>query len=121
MSEQPKKTTAFIRWKDTNVGMDVFCECGYASHIDGTYAYYFRCIRCARVYELSSDIEMKPVPAGVAEETISEGINLKIDDERIYIETVKGDDGTETTSVRLLDVAPPDDDVALGAPSSYLA
>jgi len=46
-----------IQWKGTEVCMDVYCECGEHSHVDGWFAYHVKCPKCGAVYSCSGTIE----------------------------------------------------------------
>lgn len=48
----------WIQWKGTDVCMDIHCECGGLSHIDGDYVYYVECPYCGRVYLCNGHIEL---------------------------------------------------------------
>lgn len=48
----------WIQWKGTNVCLDATCVCGASGHIDGSFAYYFRCIECGRRYALGPTIKL---------------------------------------------------------------
>ena len=54
-----KEPRGWIQWKGTSVCMDVHCECGELSHVDGDFCYNVRCAHCGRVYECSGDIKLK--------------------------------------------------------------
>ena len=42
----------WIQWKGTDVCMDIYCKCGYHSHIDAEFAYHVECPICHTVYAL---------------------------------------------------------------------
>ena len=52
------KPHASIQWKGTDVCMDVRCLCGYHSHVDATFAYYFRCKHCGRTFLVGRYVEL---------------------------------------------------------------
>jgi len=52
------KPHGWIQWKGTNVCMDIHCKCGESSHIDASFAYFFKCNHCNTVYMLNGHIEM---------------------------------------------------------------
>jgi hypothetical protein len=52
------KPHGWIQWKGTNVCMDVYCKCGAHSHIDASFAYYFKCSDCGAVYMCNGHIEL---------------------------------------------------------------
>jgi hypothetical protein len=54
-------SNGFIQWKNTNVCMDFYCECGFQGHIDDDFVYYIECPDCHTVYEVGSRVEMVPV------------------------------------------------------------
>jgi hypothetical protein len=49
---------AWIQWKGTDVCMDVYCECGSHSHIDGDFAYFIKCNNCGAIYSCNGHIEI---------------------------------------------------------------
>ena len=49
---------AWVQWKGTDVCADLRCECGYASHIDGWFAYHVKCPSCGQVYEMDGHINL---------------------------------------------------------------
>lgn len=48
----------WIQWKGTNVCMDVHCECGELTHVDGDFAYHVKCSNCGAVYFCNGHIEL---------------------------------------------------------------
>jgi|SRR4029077_20723299 hypothetical protein len=53
----------WIRWKGTNVCMDVYCLCGHHGHVDTYFFYRYECPKCHRKYavgEIVKLIEMTP-------------------------------------------------------------
>jgi hypothetical protein len=54
---KPKAVGGWIQWKGTDVCMDVHCECGEISHIDGMFCYAVKCPACGAVYALVADID----------------------------------------------------------------
>jgi hypothetical protein len=48
----------FIQWKGTDVCMDVYCKCGYHSHIDQDFCYRLECPKCHTVYVANPYIEL---------------------------------------------------------------
>lgn len=48
----------FLQWKGTDVCMDVECECGWNGHVDGYFAYAWRCGGCGAVWRMPEH----PVP-----------------------------------------------------------
>jgi len=59
-----RKATNFIQWKGTDLCMDLYCKCGEHSHHDGMFLYTVSCLKCKRVYELSTSIKMKEIKEG---------------------------------------------------------
>ena len=51
------KPHGWVQWKGTSVCMDVYCKCGYHSHIDAYFAYYVKCPKCETVYMCNGHIE----------------------------------------------------------------
>jgi len=52
------KPHGWIQWKGTNVCMDVYCKCGYHSHIDADFAYNVKCPNCGTIYMCNGHIEI---------------------------------------------------------------
>ena len=52
------KPHGWIQWKGTDVCMDIYCHCGYHSHIDAEFAYHVKCPKCGRVYFCNGHIEL---------------------------------------------------------------
>ena len=46
----------FIQWKGTDACIDVGCTCGWSGHIDGLFAYAYRCPACSAVWELGTQV-----------------------------------------------------------------
>jgi len=51
----------WIQWKGTDVCMDIHCECGKISHIDGDFVYYVKCPYCGTIYHCNGHIELIPI------------------------------------------------------------
>lgn len=47
----------WVQWKGTDVCMDVYCKCGYHSHIDAEFAYNVKCPKCGTVYSVNGHVE----------------------------------------------------------------
>jgi hypothetical protein len=52
------KPHGWVQWKGTDVCMDVYCKCGYHSHIDAEFAYHVKCPSCGTVNMCNGHIEM---------------------------------------------------------------
>lgn len=50
------KPRARIQWKGTDVCMDVLCSCGEDGHIDGMFAYNYKCLACGRGWILGFNV-----------------------------------------------------------------
>lgn len=50
--------SGWIQWKGTNVCMDIYCKCGYHSHIDADFAYHVQCPKCGTIYMCNGHIEL---------------------------------------------------------------
>ena len=37
--------------------MDAYCSCGWQSHVDAEFAYFFKCPKCGKVYEINGHVE----------------------------------------------------------------
>lgn len=76
MSGEPGST--FIRWKGTDVCMDVICLCGNGHHIDGYFAYAFECPDCGKTMVLGSQVSVREDTTG---EHIGKALKRDPDDE----------------------------------------
>ena len=57
------KPHARLQWKGTfEVCVDIFCDCGEASHYDGDSFYCVKCPYCGKVYYCSPYIELVELP-----------------------------------------------------------
>ena len=60
-----KDPWVFLQWKGTDACLDFHCLCGNENessgvgHFDGYGAYYLKCMRCLRVYELPTDLKLE--------------------------------------------------------------
>lgn len=62
------KPHGWIQWKGTDVCMDIHCDCGQMSHVDGDFCYYVKCPHCDKVWECDGHIQLKkPVQARLKE------------------------------------------------------
>lgn len=52
------KSHGWIQFKGTNLCMDLRCDCGQLSHIDGDFLYFMKCGYCGKTYELNGRIEL---------------------------------------------------------------
>lgn len=48
----------FVQYKGTSICMDLNCECGHLSHVDGDFVYMVQCPRCRRTYLLPCFIKL---------------------------------------------------------------
>jgi len=55
---QIDRPVGIIQWKGTDVCLDIHCNCGYHSHIDDDFVYYFECSNCSRLYALGNYIKL---------------------------------------------------------------
>lgn len=55
------RPTNNVQWKGTDLCMDLYCDCGAASHVDGYFARYVQCPCCEAIYELPHNVPMKKV------------------------------------------------------------
>jgi hypothetical protein len=51
----------FIQWKGTDVCMDINCQCGTLSHVDGEFGYYAKCYKCGQVYQVGYYVKLYPI------------------------------------------------------------
>lgn len=63
------KSKASLQWKGTDACIDIWCECGYASHLDTDFLHHFQCANCQRCYVMSPNIRMLPITSEEAEST----------------------------------------------------
>jgi len=54
--------SGWIQWKGTNICIDIHCKCGYHSHFDGSFMYYFKCPNCQILYAPQQTIAMHELP-----------------------------------------------------------
>lgn len=66
-TEQAKAPYGSLQWKGTDACMDIHCVCGAHSHIDGEFAYYFKCYACGRRFALGSIVSLIPLTDEQAE------------------------------------------------------
>lgn len=55
---EPGQPHGWIQWKGTDVCMDLHCECGDLSHVDGSFCYHVKCPNCGAVYFCNGHIEL---------------------------------------------------------------
>jgi len=57
---QPQKNDAYgwIRWKGTDICMDVYCKCGYHGHVDADFFYHYECPSCHKKYAVGSNVKL---------------------------------------------------------------
>ena len=48
----------WLQWKGTDMCMDLHCECGTQSHVDGEFGYTVRCPACNTIYSCNGHIEL---------------------------------------------------------------
>lgn len=53
----------WIQWKGTQVCIDLHCTCGYLSHFDGDFFYYFECPECHRKFAVGQNVRLHPLDA----------------------------------------------------------
>ena len=51
----------FMQWKGTDACLDLNCDCGTSSHVDGLFAYYVRCPGCLSIYEMPHDLTARKI------------------------------------------------------------
>ena len=39
-----------LQWKGTDACLDLRCECGELTHLDGEMGYVIKCVKCGRVF-----------------------------------------------------------------------
>ncbi len=49
----------FIQWKNTRLCMDLYCSCGYHSHIDDEFVHGVRCPECRAVWQMGTQVILK--------------------------------------------------------------
>jgi len=58
------KPHGWVQWKGTNVCMDVYCKCGYHSHIDSDFVYNIQCPNCGTIYMVNGHVEFIEIEEG---------------------------------------------------------
>jgi len=48
----------WIQWKGTEVCMDIHCDCGELTHVDGDFAYVIICGACGKKYFVNGHVEL---------------------------------------------------------------
>ena len=48
--ECQSEPSACLQWKGTDVCMDVYCDCGTHSHVDGDFCQFVICPACSRTF-----------------------------------------------------------------------
>ena len=66
------KAETFIQWKNTDVCMDFWCDCGHQMHIDGYFAYVVLCNNCKSMWEMPNDINVKKIPTDFSRNYVTE-------------------------------------------------
>ena len=61
--EEPAMPYAFVQWKNTDACLDIHCECGESTHIDGFFIHSVRCAACGRLYALPMYATLHPITA----------------------------------------------------------
>lgn len=57
------RPSSYAQWKGTALCADIYCRCGYHSHIDAGFVYFVRCPKCRRVFMLSPHVRLIEVEA----------------------------------------------------------
>jgi hypothetical protein len=52
---------SFIQWKGTDICMDITCDCGHQSHIDGWFFYDFKCNGCNKVFKVGTSVQFTEI------------------------------------------------------------
>lgn len=52
LTDDRKKTHAFIQYKNTDICIDFRCDCGGDYHFDGYFAYVLQCPACGTNWEM---------------------------------------------------------------------
>lgn len=65
----------WIQFKGTDLCMDVYCKCGYHSHIDDVFVYFYKCPKCKTIFELNGHVQLieRPDMAGDSDDLIKTG------------------------------------------------
>lgn len=56
MAHDDNNPSAFIQWKNTDLCMDFYCDCGAHGHFDGFFAYAVECAHCGQVWIMPTHI-----------------------------------------------------------------
>lgn len=49
-----QKPQVYIKWRDTDVAAEFYCDCGAHNGLDGTGSHCVQCYRCKTVWEMPS-------------------------------------------------------------------
>ena len=60
-SDPSETADVFMQWKGTDACLDLNCDCGTSSHVDGLFAYYVRCPGCLSIYEMPHDLTARKI------------------------------------------------------------
>lgn len=52
-------THVFLQYKNTDICIDMYCECGYQSHFDGTFANIVKCPHCGELWSMPCILPVK--------------------------------------------------------------
>lgn len=55
------KPDNFIQWKNTDVCMDFWCDCGNQMHLDGYFAYNVFCKECKTFWKMGQSVSMTKI------------------------------------------------------------
>lgn len=62
LNEQLKEGPyVFLQPKGSSLCLDLNCDCGQTSHIDGEFVYFMRCPGCGAEYELPTKLMLEKV------------------------------------------------------------
>ena len=91
-------TRTFVQWKGTSLCMDLNCECGHHSHIDGYFAYHVMCPNCGAVYKMPENLPLERVDRDALDDgalihlDTSEPIARRVGDSIVEVGSMGGDD-----------------------------
>lgn len=57
--------SAWVQWKGTDVCMDVHCRCGTMGHIDASFAYFYKCLKCGVLFAVGQTVRLYPMDSSI--------------------------------------------------------
>jgi hypothetical protein len=86
-----EETHAFIQWKNTDVCMDFYCDCGAHCHFDGYFAYAVKCPHCGTIWQMPSHLFPRKADAETYDGHVENAKVMEADED--FADEVLGADG----------------------------